>query len=175
MISGATYDNICVLHDYLFLEPNWVDGFQAFGFDWNVCSSPTLDPFRSFGRVADWMTLDHPAFGVSLLPYSVRSESRFMFISGMYYCVKKPFVEQNNLWLDEDLVWGEAEDQEWSRRVRLLPDFSLNTLSVVTTQKPKEFVFLKMPNKKQLRRWRYRTVVQALLRPPATHKSLADK
>ncbi len=154
MIDLASYNQVCVLHDYLRLNQNWSEGFSKFGHDWSVCSSPTLDSFRHFARVADWMTLDHPIFGLSLLPYDICSESRYMFISGMYYCVKKDFIENHNLWLDESLGWGESEDQEWSRRVRSLTHFSLNPFSTVVTQKPKEFTFLRPPSSLELMKWR---------------------
>lgn len=43
--------------------------------------------------------------------------------------------------LNEDLTWGEAEDVEWSKRVRLHYTFTMNTKSIVQFKKQKSVVF----------------------------------
>jgi hypothetical protein len=43
--------------------------------------------------------------------------------------------------LNENLSWGEAEDVEWSKKIRLKYNFSMNTKSVVKFKKQKQIVF----------------------------------
>lgn len=125
-VSKAIYENVCVMHDYVALIPGWVDGFNSFGYAWDVCMTKVLNLDDS--RHRDWMVWDYPGIGPALLPYD-RSVNQHMYISGTYFCVKKAFFEKNPL--DEKLFWGEAEDVEWSKRVRSKTIFKLNPISSV--------------------------------------------
>lgn len=142
IIKSAKYNNICIMHDYLYLDNKWYLGFLKYGNEWNVLSNKILNPFRNNQRVADWMTLDHPLYGIFLLPYSRNNCSKYMYLTGLYFCVKKDFIINNNLYLNESLVWGDSEDQEWSIRVRKLTSFSFNPYSIIYTSKDKYFPFL---------------------------------
>ena len=104
MIKEAKYENICLLHDYIQFKPDWYEAYCNFQEDWNICSNQIYNPFRS-ARVADWMTLDHPKYGVSLLPYEERGQSKYMFLSGLYFLVKKTFILKNNLFIDAKLIF----------------------------------------------------------------------
>ena len=53
--------------------------------------------------------------------------------------------------LDENLVWGEGEDVEWSKRIREKYEFSFNKYSKVKLQKEKNPEFKKI-SKKQLKK-----------------------
>lgn len=146
IIKSAKYDSICMLHDYLLLDDGWYDGYNKFGYSWNMCSNPTLDPSRNNARIADWLILDHPRLspGAWLLPYDVEM-SDYQFLSGMYFCINKKFILDNDLFFDENLTWfsgyegGQYDDQEWSKRARKLSKFSFNINSKVYSLKPKTF------------------------------------
>jgi len=126
----AKYDKLCVMHDYVSLEKGWRAGFEKFGETWQVSMNVILN--KDGSRHRDWMIWDHPLIKnknsqACLLPYN--EFSRYMYISGTYFCVKKNFFLDNPL--DEMLFWGEAEDVEWSLRVRDKTKFRMNTSSKV--------------------------------------------
>ncbi len=130
-VGLARYENICVMHDYVKLMPGWLSGFQSFKDDWLVCTTKVFN--KDGSRHRDWMTWDYPGVGATLLPYSIHVP--YMYLSGAYFCVKRKFFLDNPL--NEKLFWGEAEDVEWSCRVRNLTHFKINTDSSVTYTKLK--------------------------------------
>ena len=133
LVMQAQFENICLLHDYVLLEKNWRAGFEEFGEDWEVAITPILNQDGSRSR--DWLAHDYPEIGPCLMPYDVLDLSRYMYISGTYFCVKRNFYLTHPL--NEGLVWGESEDIEWSLRVRNLTRFALNLNSRVALHKLK--------------------------------------
>lgn len=134
----AKYNKLCFLHDYIVLQNNWLDGFNKFQIDWKICVNQVLD-FEGI-REKDWILYDHPELKSKnseltqcLLPYDLYS--KYMYISGAYFCVKKDFFMENQL--DENLFWGEGEDVEWSLRVRSKTKFKFNPFSSVKFIKQK--------------------------------------
>lgn len=128
----ARFDKLCVMHDYVSLCPGWRKGLEEFGTDWDVAMTIVLNADGS--RHRDWMCWNHPLIATGkrnveacLLPYD--SYTRYMYISGAYFCVKRDFFLSYPL--NERLFWGEAEDVEWSLRVRNLTRFRMNTNSSV--------------------------------------------
>ncbi len=128
---NAKYDKLCIMHDYVGLEVNWKDGFTKFGNDWDVSVNIILN--KDEVRHRDWMVFDYPIIGTGLIPYN--KYSKYMYISGTYFCVKKDFFLDNQL--DEKLFWGEGEDVEWSKRIRDKIEFKMNTFSTVKYLKMK--------------------------------------
>ena len=57
-----------------------------------------------------------------------------MQISGFWWTAKKSVMEQDPL--DENLAWGDAEDVEWSMRVRDKYKYVMNTNSIVEVLRP---------------------------------------
>ena len=133
LVQHAYFDNICLMHDYVALEAGWREGFKRYGFDWEVCVNAVLNKNQT--RHRDWLVWDYPEIGAALLPYEVNDLSRFMYISGTYFCVKKFFFLDHPL--DERLHWGESEDIEWSIRVRNYTNFRFNPYSQVIYTKEK--------------------------------------
>lgn len=128
----AQFDKLCIMHDYVGLQSGWRAGFEAFGFDWNVAMNIIQNSDGS--RHRDWMCWNHPRLAsghgcieACLMPYD--AHTKFMYISGTYFCVKRDFFLRNPL--NENLLWGEGEDVEWSLRVRELTRFRMNTHSTV--------------------------------------------
>jgi hypothetical protein len=130
-VKNARYDKVCIMHDYIGLESGWKEGFDKFGNDWDVSLNIVLN--KDGTRHRDWMVFDYPNIGPSLIPYD--KHSKYAYISGAYFCVKKVFFSSNQL--DEGLFWGEGEDVEWSKRIRNKTTFKMNIFSVVRYLKMK--------------------------------------
>lgn len=128
----SRYNKLCIMHDYVGLLPGWRAGFEAFGSDWDVAM--TIIRNADGTRHRDWMCWNHPHLAsdpgrieACLMPYDVYT--KYMYISGTYFCVKRDFFLRNPL--SEKLFWGEGEDVEWSLRVRELTRFRMNINSTV--------------------------------------------
>lgn len=145
--ENAKYENIVYSHDYLCPEPNWYDEFLKHGNDFSICVNRIINPNGS--RYRDW-TIDAMA-RIShivknnlerLLPYDETSLSKIMYISGAHWVAKKEVMKKFPL--DERFSWGQAEDVEWSYRVRQELDFSINHHSVVRLLKEKNPSFIEV-------------------------------
>jgi hypothetical protein len=141
--ENAEFDNIVYLHDYVVFEDKWYEGQLKSGEDFFI----RMDKIKDIDgdRYYDWIVwrwnnnfmdsiIAHgmgepflPWFG--LIPYTMTHLSKYMYISGMYWIAKKHVMEEFPL--DENLVWGQGEDVEWSKRVREKYDFNMNPYSTV--------------------------------------------
>ena len=148
--KNAKYDNIVFLHDYILLEDGWYDGFKELGDDWDICMTIIINAngtrFRDWTLWADLSPLKN--VGISeeeidyisqnrhfLLPYDVDYMTKYQYISGSYWVVKKQVMLENSL--DENLLWGQSEDVEWSKVVREKYKFTMNPHSSVKFMKHK--------------------------------------
>jgi len=116
LANYSKYDNLVYLHDYYVFDKNWYNSYKKFGDDWDICSNQQL---LSTGErhFTDWVTWDDPIFPrYTALPYDEWSRTKHMYVSGGYFLVKK-HVAMNNPF-NEELTHGQAEDVEWSLRVR---------------------------------------------------------
>lgn len=131
--KNARYDKLCIMHDYVGIESGWKKGYELFGYNWEVCMNIILN--KDGTRHRDWMCWDHPSIldgrtwgaAACLIPYD--KYTKYMYISGTYFCVKKDFFLKNSL--NEKLFWGDGEDVEWSLRVREKTIFKMNNCSIV--------------------------------------------
>lgn len=131
-VDAAKYENICLLHDYVILSPGWLDGYEEFGYNWDVCSNIILD--KGGNRFLDWVVWAHPHIcGPGYVDYKV--DSKYKYISGTFFCTKKSFYTDNPL--NEKLYWGEGEDVEWSLRIRDAAVIKFNPHSTVLLAKDK--------------------------------------
>jgi len=111
--QNSSFDTICFMHDYVSLEENWYKGMSEFGFDWDICMNPILNTDGT--RCVDWMGLpDDPVHGNVMLPYEYKG-SEGMYVPGYYWVAKKSLMVEFPL--NEDFIWNEGEDIEWSKRV----------------------------------------------------------
>jgi len=129
---AAEYDKLVICHDYIFFEAGWKNGYDKFGDNFDVCINKiiNLDGKRNW----DWVTFDYPNIGMALLPYDTEC-TRYQFIGGMYFVVKRDFFLANPL--NEKLRWAEAEDIDWSKRIRKKTIFKFNPFSTVSFSKLK--------------------------------------
>jgi len=151
--ENAQFENIVYMHDYFVLHPGWYAGFEKFGADWDVAMNVIINADGT--RYRDWCTWDDPEYGPPWIQYEPFCGSggkyragknrlpgydydkiQYMYISGGYWVAKKHFMEQYPL--DERWVWGEAEDVEWSDRIREVANYRMNVFSAVDMFKYKD-------------------------------------
>lgn len=130
----AKYENVVYLHDYISFDDNWYEGMLKLGNDWDVCMNKieNLDGTR----FRDWLSCGDPIycpdvpenyFRTRLVPYSY-DRTQYMYVSGSYWVAKKEFMKKYPQ--DENLVWGQGEDWEWSKRVRKIWNYKLADATV---------------------------------------------
>lgn len=112
----SKYDNLVFLHDYYLFDSEWYKSYLYFDKDWDICSNQQL-LITGKRHFTDWVVWDDPLFPrYTCLPYDEWSRTQYMYMSGGYFLVKKQVVIDNPF--NEDLMHGDAEDVEWSLRVR---------------------------------------------------------
>jgi hypothetical protein len=146
----AQYENIVFLHDYIRLDEGWYSGWEQFGEDFEVATNcifinESLSQHEDLTyRHSDWVINPydlwklypelHWRFWELGLPYKLQGLSKIQYLSGNYFVAKKEFMLRFPL--DETKFWGDAEDIEWSERVRQHTTFKLNKQSAVWVNKP---------------------------------------
>lgn len=118
LCQEAQYENIVLMHDYYVFDKDWYNNMKQFTENvwWDICSCQQIltNGKRHF---TDWVTWDDPIFPrYSALPYDEWTRAPFMYISGGFFLVKKQVALDNPF--NEELIHGQAEDVEWSLRVR---------------------------------------------------------
>jgi hypothetical protein len=112
---SARFENIVLAHDYIGFDSDWASGFEIFGGDWNLSMNRVEDIFGR--RFYDWVSWDSPSYAkYAPIPYSKKDHTSFQFVPGAYWVAKTQFMLDHPL--NEELLWGESEDIEWSLRVR---------------------------------------------------------
>lgn len=122
----SQYDKCVVTHDYLELDPGFLEGFEKTDKNWIVGTTKVF--FSDGRRSRDWITADFPTVGQALLPYELEY-SQYQYLNGSFFFVRRDFYLENPL--DERRRWGQAEDIEWSFRIRQKTKFTLNSHSSV--------------------------------------------
>ena len=138
---NAKYDNIVYMHDYVCLENGWYEGYKKFGDDWDI--SMNIINNSDGSRYRDWCIWDDPEINyrnngehsVILPPYNY-GVTEHMYISGAYWVAKKYVMEKEPL--NEDLLWAQGEDVEWSKRVIPKYNYKMNEYSKVKLLKDKK-------------------------------------
>lgn len=116
LANYSKYENLVYLHDYYLFDKDWYKSYVEFGNDWDICSNQQL-LINGKRHFTDWVVWDDPIFPrYSCLPYNEWSRTKYMYISGGYFLVKKNVVMNDPF--NEALTHGQAEDVEWSLRVR---------------------------------------------------------
>jgi hypothetical protein len=128
----AIYDNLCFIHDYIKLSDNWYDGFQSFGYDWNVCTTKIIND--NGNRLWDWCVYKHPELGHTNVDYEMEA-TPYHYAPGNNFCCKRLFFLENPL--NQELCWDDGEDIEWSKRIHKKWNYKLNKLSSVHCMKHK--------------------------------------
>ena len=96
--------------------------------DWVVLDDPRVKP--SWLQKEPWCPPEGKIReGRSFFPSYDYKDIQHMYISGGYWVAKKHVMQEEPL--DENIVWGEAEDVEWSDRIREKYKYVMNTYSAV--------------------------------------------
>jgi hypothetical protein len=135
--ENSQYENIVYTHDYIEFNKDWYTGYlkhQDFKVSMNRIHN--LDGKRNIDWLIYYQDLCFPN-AEQLLPYDLEF-SKIMYIPGFYWVAKKEIMQEFPL--NENLIWGQAEDVEWSRRVRGKYKFSMNPESTVKFLKQKDYV-----------------------------------
>jgi len=112
----ATYDTLVMAHDYYTFDLGWYDAYKNFTEEWDVCSNPQY-LITGSRHATDWITWDHPTLGrYYSLPYDDWSHTRYQYISGGYYLVRRELLQKYPM--NEYMLPGSPEDVEWSLRIR---------------------------------------------------------
>jgi len=128
----AMYDNLCFLHDYIILSDNWYEGFQQFGYDWNVSTTKLINSNGS--RIWDWCVFKHPELGHKNVDYDMEA-TPYHYATGNNFCCKRLFFLENPL--NPELCWGHGEDVLWSRSIQHKWNYKLNKFSSANCLKKK--------------------------------------
>jgi hypothetical protein len=148
--QSAHHDNLCLMHDYVRLDPKWVEGFEKHGDDWLTCTNRIFNLDGS--RFRDWCVIYNDAWmeppiddtppptgAGRLLYYGTRGYERWQYYSGAYFCTKTQVML--DVPLDENRIWGQGEDVQWCRLLYKkygAKAFDLNMESKVHLLKQKE-------------------------------------
>lgn len=147
--NHAKYDNVVYMHDYIIFNNGWYEGQLSAGDDYKVRVDKILT--KEGKRFRDWSIwpnngnfMDKLIGRQCLIPYDITNLSKYMYISGSYWIAKKSVMEEFPL--NEGLCWGHGEDVEWSKRIRLKYNFSMNTNSTVQILKPNKNIAFEIAN-----------------------------
>lgn len=133
LVKEAKYENIVLMHDYHIFDKDWYKNFVEFGTDWEICSCPQY-LITGARNPMDWSLWDKPGYGRAWsLDYNDWSQTQYMYISGGFFIIKKHVLIEEPL--NEDLVWNQEEDVEWSYRVRNKYVMKCNGKSIVRHNK----------------------------------------
>jgi len=160
--AKATYSNVCILHDYYLLEPDWLEGFQEFGYHWDVCCNPLVN--KEGQRHSDWLVnpdymhrfwrtnphmfghLGHingdPKY-ICGLPYNVRGMEQTQYVSGGYIVAKREVLLDCPF--DETLTWGLDEDVQWSTTFKMRHGLYFNPYSIAKANRPNKWALEEIP------------------------------
>lgn len=129
----ARYENVVLMHDYHVFDKDWYTNFVSFGDDWEICSCPQY-LITGARNPMDWSLWDKPGHGRAWsLNYNDWTQTQYMYISGAFFIVKRKVILEEPL--NENLVWNEEEDVEWSMRVRNKYVMKCNGKSIVRHNK----------------------------------------
>ena len=177
-VSASKGDIVVILHDYMKLNQDWtranVETFSKSRWDVAMCRITNLDGTR----FRDWLLWSANSVGIrwwfnytqaNLVPYAVKNLTRFMYVSGSVMIARKEFMLKNPL--DENLAWGEAEDVEWSLRVRKFWNYKMFPEMSISSQKQKEQHFRHMGISSRVLMKSYSILIKNLL-PKTISRSL---
>jgi hypothetical protein len=129
---------IVYMHDYIRLLPGWRQSYDAFGYNWDLCTNKILKFDGS--RAYDWFQVGYKACGkYQLVDYDLDHPevNPSQYPSGNYFLAKREFMLTYPL--DENLVWGQSEDMHWLwglQRRRVIYKYTLNKNATVQYMKP---------------------------------------
>jgi len=131
----AQHSTLVLLHDYYLFDPSWYTYWKEFDevVSWDVATNPQ---FLCNGKrhFTDWVLWDHPTLPrYHSLKYDDWTNNKYQYVSGGYFLCQRQFLRDNPF--NESLKPGDAEDVEWSLRIRENGRIVCNPLSTVRHNK----------------------------------------
>jgi len=119
-VQASQYEVCVVQHDHTTFDPDWWIEFEKFGTYWDICIHQHLQ--INGARGSGWRVDRHPLLPRGcMIPYDLNDFVDYMPIQGNYVCIKREkYLEEP---MDENRLWGQAEDTEWSTRI--VPKFHI--------------------------------------------------
>lgn len=133
LANESKHQNMVLMHDYFVFDKDWYKNFLEFGNDWDICSCQQLliNDKRHF---TDWVVWDSPFLPrYTSLRHDDWSHVWYMYQSGGFTIAKTQLIRDNPF--NEELLWGQADDVEWSLRVRRKYKYVCNGNSIVKHNK----------------------------------------
>jgi hypothetical protein len=172
-VSLSTGDIVVILHDYMKVNKDWTHSNikSLINSTWDVAMCRITNPDGT--RWVDWTLWAQNSVGIrwwfnrsltNLVPYTLKTLTRFMYVGGSVMVVRREFMLENPL--DENLSWGEGEDVEWSLRVRKFWNYKMFPEMSITSQKQKTKHFRQMGLLSRILMKFYATLVQRVLPKP---------
>jgi len=133
LCQEALFENVLLMHDYFIFDPDWANQMALLNDEWDIvsCQQRLITGKRHF---TDWVMWDHPLIPrYTAIDYNDWSMTKYQYISGGFFGVKRSFALQNPF--NENMLWGQAEDVEWSMRVRNKARIKCQGTAIVTHKK----------------------------------------
>lgn len=136
LAQRANFERLCLLHDYLILEPAWATNLRTFEsrHPWSVLAFPQqrIDGGRFW---YDWSGFEGPRHldDRQFYEYTDWTHNNDVYISGNIFCVNRFLLL--DFPFDENLSHMGEEDLEWSKRIAPYVHFKCAYNSLVYHQK----------------------------------------
>jgi hypothetical protein len=113
-VQASKYDIVVPMRDYIKLLPGWYQEFENYGLDWDICIHQEV--LYTGVRGSGWRLDKYPGLPRwCMIPYDIDHFVQYMSLPGGYWVAKKAVMLKYPL--DETLLWGMEEDNEWNRRI----------------------------------------------------------
>jgi len=135
-VENSQYEVCVIMHDYIKFYPNWYAEFEKYGTHWDVCVHQCLNYIGA--RSDGWRVHFFPGLPFAcMVPYDVHELVPFMAIQGNYAVVKREHFLKYPF--DENRLWGQEEEMEWSRRLVPNSYVRCNPNCIVQYTRPREW------------------------------------
>ena len=133
-VRESQYEVCVVTHDYVSFHPDWYKEFEKFGTHWDICVHRSLNFLGA--RADEWRIGIYPGLPwACMVPYDMKDLVQYMCIQGNYACVKREHLLKYPF--DENRLWGQAEDVEWSKRIVPNSHVVMNPNCIIQYIKPR--------------------------------------
>jgi hypothetical protein len=135
-VQAAQHEVVVIMHDYVKFHADWYEEFEKFGTHWDVCVHQCLNYIGA--RSDGWRIDRYPGLPwACMVPYDMYDLAPYMAIQGNYAVVKREHFLKYPF--DEDRLWGQAEEMEWSRRIVPNSYIRCNPNCIVQYTRPREW------------------------------------
>lgn len=152
-VKMAKHDTLVIMHDYIMLCDGWMNGWNKFGYHWDIAMNVILN--KDDSRFRDWCSFGDPKNPPGWTQYEkfcpnglyhegtpkledYSYKNPYWYVSGAYMVVKKNVMLEYPL--NEELYHMDSEDSEHSLRIRNICKYKMNTESKVKLLRQKDLI-----------------------------------